>query len=142
MSEEKGNSTTVLVVDDLSDNLVLMSLALQDEGYRVITAANGEEAVASALVARPDMIIMDIAMPQLDGLGATRQIRKHPELRDVLIVACTAFDTEGFRQAAFDAGFDGFLTKPIDFDRMINLMSMLLNKTNTPAVTVEITQPK
>ena len=121
-------ATTVLVVDDLSDNLILISLALQDMGYRVLTAGNGQDALRVALLAHPDLILMDIAMPEMDGLGATRRIRDHTDLENVPIVAITAFDTPGFRQAAYDAGFDGYLTKPIDFDRLKALMNMLLSR--------------
>jgi CheY-like chemotaxis protein len=126
MSETTTAKTTVLVVDDVSDNLILISLSLQDMGYRVLTASNGEEAVAVAQRARPDLILMDIAMPELDGLGATRRIRSQAELRTIPIVAITAFETDGFRRAAFDAGFDGYLTKPFDFVRLNNLIKMLL----------------
>lgn len=124
---------TVLVVDDMSDNLILISLSLQDLGYRVVTATNGTDALNVAKLARPDLILMDIAMPQQDGLAATRRIREESELQDVPVVALTAFDTDGFRQAAFDAGFNGYLTKPIDFDRLQNLIAKLLarDKGNT-----------
>ncbi|MEJ7618744.1 MAG: response regulator [Pyrinomonadaceae bacterium] len=75
---EEKNATAeppkILVVDDFSDNLVLMSLALQRMGYRVVTANNGEEAVLVAVIAQPDLILMDISMPQLDGLAAGRRI--------------------------------------------------------------------
>jgi CheY-like chemotaxis protein len=126
MSEIPTAKPTVLVVDDVNDNLILISLSLQDMGYRVLTATNGEEAVVITKRARPDIILMDIAMPELDGLGATRQIRSHEELRSIPIVAITAFETDGFRRAAFDAGFDGYLTKPFDFVRLNNLIKMLL----------------
>lgn len=118
---------TVLVVDDVNDNLILISLSLQDMGYRVLTANDGEAGVAMAKLARPDLILMDIAMPQQDGLAATRRIREEVGLADTPIVALTAFDTDGFRQAAFDAGFNGYLTKPIDFDRLRKLLEMLLS---------------
>src|SRR3982750_3645311 len=117
---------TVLVVDDVHDNLILISLSLQDMGYRVLTADNGEEAVAVAVLARPDIILMDIAMPELDGLGAARRIRSYAEVRSVPIIGITAFTTGGFRKAAFDAGFDGYLTKPLDFDQLSKLIEMLL----------------
>src|ERR1700753_784016 len=125
---------TVLVVDDMSDNIILISLSLQDMGYRVVTATNGTVALAIAKLARPDLILMDIAMPHQDGLAATRRIREEAELQTVPVIALTAFDTDGFRQAAFDAGFNGYLTKPIDFDRLQKLMSKLLasDKGNTP----------
>ena len=117
---------TILVVDDQNDNLVLVSLAMQDRGFRVVTASNGEEAVKTARIAGPDLILMDIAMPQLDGLEATRRIRETEGFEHLPIIALTAFDTEGFRRAAHDAGFNGYLTKPIDFARLFNLIRMLL----------------
>ncbi len=125
--EPKESGNTILVVDDVSDNIILISLWLQDNGYRVVTANNGEDALTIAKLARPDLILMDIAMPQQDGLAATRRIREVSELQSVPVIALTAFDTEGFRQAAFDAGFNGYLTKPIDFERLNKLMGMLLS---------------
>lgn len=125
--QQSDGRRTVLVVDDVSDNLILISLSLQDMGYRVLTANDGEAGVSVAKMARPDLILMDIAMPQQDGLAATRRIREEVGLEDTPIVALTAFDTDGFRQAAFDAGFNGYLTKPIDFDRLKKLMEMLLS---------------
>jgi CheY-like chemotaxis protein len=133
-SEPKEAGQTILVVDDMRDNLILLSLSLQDMGYRVVTATNGEDALTIAKMARPDLILMDIAMPQQDGLAATRHIREQSELGDVPVIALTAFDTEGFRQAAFDAGFNGYLTKPIDFERLKRLMQMLLSGGRTSSL--------
>ena len=116
----------VLIVEDTLDNLVLMSLQVQGAGYRVMTATNGEEALKVSAITPPDLILMDIAMPELDGLAATRRLREQPELRDTPVVAVTAFDTDGFRRAAYDAGIDGYLTKPVDFDRLHNLIRKLL----------------
>jgi CheY-like chemotaxis protein len=133
LPQDNETGQTILVVDDMSDNIILISLSLQDFGYRVVTATNGADALNVAKLARPDLILMDIAMPQQDGLAATRRIREESELQDVPVVALTAFDTDGFRQAAFDAGFNGYLTKPIDFDRLRNLITKLLarDKGNT-----------
>jgi CheY-like chemotaxis protein len=131
MSEEKAQNTTILVVDDVTDNLILISLALQNNGYRVLTAKSGEEAIKIAQIARPELILMDIAMPDVDGLTATRRIRKHPELRHLPVIALTAFETLGFRQAAFEAGFDGYLTKPIDFEKLTNLINVFLRDLDT-----------
>jgi two-component system cell cycle response regulator DivK len=137
MSEEKAQNTTILVVDDVTDNLILISLALQSKGYRVLTAQNGEDAVKIALIARPDLVLMDIAMPDVDGLAATRRIRKNPELRHMPVIALTAFETQGFRQAAYEAGFDGYLTKPIDFDRLNNLINIFLRDLDTTDLSME-----
>jgi CheY-like chemotaxis protein len=116
----------VLVVDDVLDNTIVISLDLQQEGYRVVTASDGEQAVRIAAQTSPDIILMDIGMPELDGLGAARKIRENEALRTVPLIAITAFSTEGFQLAARDAGFDGYLTKPIDFDRLHELMRRLL----------------
>ncbi|MFN2455693.1 MAG: response regulator [Pyrinomonadaceae bacterium] len=119
---------TILVVDDFSDNLVLVSLWLQSKGYRVLSAENGARAIEIAALARPDLIIMDIHMPELDGFGATRRIRQRAELKTVPVIALTAFSTEGFQKAAIDAGIDGYLNKPIDFPKLENLISRLLQE--------------
>ena len=116
----------VLVVDDTVDNLVIISLHLQQSGYRVVTATNGEEAIRVAAITNPDLILMDLSMPGLDGLGATRKIRESHTLRPVPVVAVTAFNTEGFKRAAHDAGIDGYITKPIDFERLNDLIRSLL----------------
>ena len=116
----------MLVVDDTVDNLVIISLHLQQSGYRVVTATDGEEAIKVAALTHPDLILMDISMPGLDGLGATRKIREHPTLRPVPVIAVTAFTTEGFQRAAYDAGMEGYLTKPIDFERLNDLIRSLL----------------
>jgi len=119
-------SPVILVVDDAADNVAILSLDLQQVGYRVVTATNGEEAVSVARAIGPNLILMDISMPRLDGLGATRKIREIDQLREVPIIAITAFDTEGFKRAAYDVGVSGYLTKPIDFDRMHQLIGRLL----------------
>lgn len=117
----------ILVVDDSADNVAVISLDLQQQGYRVVTASDGEDAVTVATQMLPNLILMDINLPTLDGLGATRRIRETDAMRDVPIVAITAFGTEGFQRAAYDAGLSGYLTKPIDFDRMHLLIARLLS---------------
>ena len=117
----------ILVVDDLADNVAMISLALQQQGYRVVTANNGEDAITVATQTMPNLILMDINLPTLDGLGATRRIRENESLREVPVVAITAFGTEGFQRAAYDAGVSGYLTKPIDLDRMHQLIARLLS---------------
>jgi len=125
-SQESAKKFLILVVDDSADNVAMLSLDLQHQGYRVVTANNGEEAISVALHTLPNLILMDISMPRLDGLGATRRIREKDELRDIPVIAVTAFGTEGFQRAAYDVGFSGYLTKPIDFGRMHQLVAGLL----------------
>ncbi len=120
----------VLVVDDHNDNLTLISLALQEKGYRVSTAVNGEDAVSVALLVLPQLILMDISMPKLDGIGATRVIRGEGKIKDVPIVILTALDDDQFRREANEAGADGYFTKPIDFPRLNAFMDKLLRGTS------------
>lgn len=117
----------ILVVDDSADNLAMISLDLQQQNYRVVTASNGEDAITIAAQTIPNLILMDINLPELDGLAATRRIRELDALREVPVVAVTAFGTEGFQRAAYDAGVLGYLTKPIDLDRMHQLIARLLS---------------
>jgi len=135
------NYQTILIAEDQNDNLVLVSLWLQNLGYHVLTAVNGETAVELAKMAKPDLILMDISMPLMDGLEATRYIRQTPEISDLPIIFLTAFDTKEFRQRAGDAGGDGYLTKPFDFDRLSKLILNLLPK-ETPQVNLEAATPK
>jgi len=121
----------ILVVDDSADNVAMISLFLQQQGYRVVTAGNGEDAIAIATQMIPNLILMDINLPALDGLGATRRIRENDALRDIPVVAITAFGTEGFQRAAYDVGVAGYLTKPLDLDRMHQLIARLLSPTGS-----------
>ena len=125
----------ILVVDDSADNVAMISLYLQTQGYRVVTASNGEDAVTIATSMFPNLILMDINLPTLDGLGATRRIRETDALRDLPIVAITAFGTEGFQRAAYDAGISGYLTKPLDLDRMHQLIARLLSPGGSGSLT-------
>ena len=121
----------ILVVDDSADNVAMISLFLQQQGYRVVTASNGEDAITVATQMMPNLILMDINLPTLDGLGATRRVRENEVLRDIPVIAITAFGTEGFQRAAYDVGVSGYLTKPIDLDRMHQLIARLLSPTGS-----------
>lgn len=105
---------TVLVVEDQEDTRHVLSLELQHWGCRVLAATDGREAVEAALVERPDLILMDLNLPLMDGLAATEQIRAHCELDSTPIIAVTAFDTYGIREAALEAGCQEYLLKPLE----------------------------
>jgi len=129
MSRANGNSLpTILVVEDFEDNRFMMRRLLEMSGYRVLEAVNGEEAVHLACRELPELILMDLSLPQLDGLAATRRIRQHPELRNVPIVAVSAHDTADFHADALAAGCNDYVTKPIDFDQLEALLNRLLPK--------------
>lgn len=119
---------TVMVVEDFEDNRFMMRRLLEMSGYRVLEAINGEEAVEVARRERPSLILMDLSLPLLDGLAATRRIRQVEELRKVPIVAVSAHDTADFHADALAAGCNDYVTKPIDFDQLEALLSRLLPK--------------
>ena len=126
-----GINYTVLVVEDFEDNRFMMRRLLEMSGYRVVEAINGEEAVEIAKRERPGLILMDLSLPLLDGLAATRRIRQHKELRDVPIVAVSAHDTADYHADALAAGCNDYVTKPIDFDQLEALLGRLLPKNIT-----------
>ncbi len=126
MSERRPEDLTILVVEDYEDTSLAMRLALEDHGYRIIEAADGARAVEAAERERPDIILMDLQLPGLDGLEATRRIRQHPELHDTIIVAVTAHNDQDHRARALAAGCNAFVTKPIDFDWLTDLLRNLL----------------
>jgi CheY-like chemotaxis protein len=117
---------TVLLVEDTEDNRFMMRRLLEMSGYRVVEATNGEEAVRLAQSERPDLILMDLSLPVIDGLAATRAIRKLDGLGKVPIVAVSAHDTSDFQADALEAGCDSYITKPIDFSQLELLISRLL----------------
>ncbi len=129
MDRDNGSARpTVMVVEDFEDNRFMMRRLLEMSGYRVLEAVNGEEAVELAHKERPQLILMDLSLPQLDGLAATRRIRQYPDMKDVPIVAVSAHDTADFHADALAAGCNDYVTKPIDFDQLEALLSRLLPK--------------
>ena len=105
---------TILVVDDFDDTRLLLRTWLERKGFRVIEAENGNDAVSEAETNSPDLIIMDLEMPELDGLTATRKIRSVEKLAAVPIVAVSAYGAEQFRGAALQAGCNEYVSTPFD----------------------------
>jgi CheY-like chemotaxis protein len=128
MTGEARAQQTVLVVEDFEDNRFMMRRLLEMSGYHVLEAINGEEAIEIARRNLPDLILMDLSLPLLDGLAATRRIRQQAELRQVPIVAVSAHDTADFHAEALAAGCNDYVTKPIDFDQLEKLLKRLLPK--------------
>jgi two-component system cell cycle response regulator DivK len=108
----------VLIIEASIDTRLLVSLSLQAAGYYALTATSGEEAMQIAKHAVPDVILMDLDMPQRDGFGATRRLRQMVELRRVPVVAVTAYPADGIKQAARDVGCSGYIKKPFDYERL------------------------
>jgi CheY-like chemotaxis protein len=107
-------SETVLVVDDNPTNLKLVSDVLAFDGYQILRAGDAEEAQELIKISAPDLILMDIALPGMDGLTLTRKLKADAGTRDIIVVALTAFAMKGDDEKARAAGCDGYITKPID----------------------------
>jgi CheY-like chemotaxis protein len=128
MDDNSDARPVVLVVEDFEDNRFMMRRLLEMSGYRVVEAVNGNQAVESAVSENPDIILMDLSLPQLDGLAATRRIRAQEGARKVPIVAVSAHDSADFHAEALAAGCNEYVTKPIDFDQLVSLLDNLTAK--------------
>jgi CheY-like chemotaxis protein len=126
MKKKAAEPPTVLLVEDTEDNRFMMRRLLEMSGYRVVEASNGEEAVKLARAETPQLILMDLSLPVLDGLAATRLIRKVPALEATPIIAVSAHDTSDFQDEAVQAGCNTYVTKPIDFSQLEQLIQQLL----------------
>jgi two-component system, cell cycle response regulator DivK len=126
--EREDGRAVVLVVEDFEDNRFMMRRLLEMSGYRVVEAVNGNQAVEMATSVRPDIILMDLSLPQLDGLAATRRIRTQDGLGKVPIVAVSAHDSADFHAEALAAGCNEYVTKPIDFDQLVQLLDRMTVK--------------
>ena len=123
----QNKRTKVLLVEDTEDNRFMMRRLLEMSSYEVVEAVNGKEAVDLAKEAEPDVILMDLSLPVIDGLGATRRIRQLPNMNRVPIIAVSAHDTSDFHNEALAAGCDAYITKPIDFAELEKLVDKLVN---------------
>ena len=112
----------ILIAEDHPDNREMLMRRLQRRGYEVHTAENGAEAVEKAKTLAPDIILMDISMPVMSGIEATRALRLSPEGSGVKIVPLTPHAMESARQECLEAGCDGFATKPVDFAGLVALI--------------------
>ncbi len=122
LSDGKTVKRTILVVDDFDDTRLLLRTWLEKRGFRVVEAEDGIRAVAKAQEVRPDLIIMDIEMPEMDGFAATRKIRSIPELDGIPVVAVSAYGAEQFRSEALAAGCLEYVStpfEPADLERLI-----------------------
>jgi CheY-like chemotaxis protein len=115
----------ILIVDDVELNIDLLLQLLEDD-YDLVTAADGATAVQMAEQEKPDLILMDISLPVLDGYQATAQIKANPELAHIPIIALTAHAMSGDEKKALTAGCDGYLTKPLNDDLLFDKLEELL----------------
>ena len=114
MSDTTPRQKTVLIAEDNMDNRIIYATMLSHVGYNVIEAENGVDAVRMARTGRPDIILMDISMPLMDGYEATRVLKADPETQKIPIIAVTAHAMVTDRQAAQEAGCDDYISKPVE----------------------------
>lgn len=124
----KKKDIKILLVDDEADILEIVGYNLAQEGYQIVTATNGREAVAKAKKELPHLIIMDVMMPEMDGMEACENIRKIPELSQVIITFLTARSEDYSQVAGFDAGADDYITKPIKPKLLVSKVKALLRR--------------
>lgn len=126
MGQRDFKDLKVLLVDDFEDTRLFLRLALEEHGFIVFEAENGETAVQNALRERPNVILMDLTMPLMDGFAATKLIRQNEDFKNVPIIAITAHQETDFRTDAKASGFDAYVTKPIDVNWLKDLIDGLL----------------
>ncbi|MBP0904824.1 response regulator transcription factor [Mariniflexile gromovii] len=124
----KKKDIKILLVDDEPDILEIVGYNLTSEGYQVITAENGSEGVKKAKKELPNLIILDVMMPEMDGIEACELIRKHPDLQNTLVVFLTARGEDYSQVAGFDAGADDYITKPIKPKVLVSKVKALLRR--------------
>ena len=124
----KKKDIKILLVDDEQDILEIVGYNLSQEGYQIVTATNGKEAIAKAKKELPQLIIMDVMMPEMDGIEACENIRKLPELSSVIITFLTARSEDYSQVAGFDAGADDYITKPIKPKLLVSKVKALLRR--------------
>jgi len=116
----------ILIVEDNDKNMKLARDVLQAKGYTTLEAVTGEEGVSMALAHRPDLVLMDIQLPSIDGFEAFRRIRSHPDTQAIPVVAFTASVMSSDRHRITDAGFDGFIGKPINLKEFLETVRKTL----------------
>ena len=140
MSESQSK---ILLVDDEVDILEFISYNLEKEGYKVFTAQNGAEAIKVAEKTLPDLIILDVMMPEMDGIAACEEIRRIPSLQNTIIAFLTARGEDYSQIAGFEAGADDYITKPIRPKVLVSRVKALLKRTSSvgtaPVAVVENT---
>jgi len=138
----KKKDIKILLVDDEPDILEIVGYNLSAEGYQVITADNGADAVKLAKKKKPQLIILDVMMPEMDGIEACAQIRKLPELEETIITFLTARGEDYSQMAGFDAGADDYITKPIKPKVLVSKVKALLRRFKDDTATSNVVKIK
>lgn len=120
--------TTILVVDDVESERALMSRILEDEGWTVKRASDGDEAIAQIRNARPDLVVLDVIMPRMNGFEVIRELRANPKTQQLPVVFCSQKDTDIDRSWGSDLGADAYLGKPFQAQQLVQIIQRLLSE--------------
>lgn len=126
MEQETETKKTILIVEDNKDSRELAIKVLRAKGFLTIAAADGEEGLKKAASEHPDLILMDISLPRLDGYQATKMLKEQEDLREIPIIALTAHAMKGDKEKALQAGCNGYITKPINVRELANQIKPFL----------------
>ncbi len=118
----------ILIVEDHLLHMKLMEMTLRSQNYTLLKATSGEEALDMALREQPDLILMDIRLPQMSGFEVTKKLRQNPEFRHTPIIALTAHAMAGDRESVINSGCDTYLSKPVDTRRLPGIVAQMLSK--------------
>ncbi len=119
---------SILVVEDNMDTYELVKFVLEKKGHATFLAMNGREGVNAAIKQKPDLIIMDLSMPMMDGWVATEKLKQNPLVKDIAIIALTAHALPDDRRRAFDAGVNEYITKPMDLEEFVEIIEQWLGR--------------
>ncbi len=122
--------TKILYVEDNEDNVYMLSRRLKRKGFEIVIAVDGEQGVEMASSEKPDLILMDLSLPKMDGWTATKQIKSNNELKSIPIIALSAHAMEEHKQRALDSGCNDYDTKPVDINRLLSKISEQLGTKN------------
>ena len=121
----------VLVVDDHEDTRELIRFVLEKQGYRIVEAEDGEIALKRGEQERPDLVLLDLALPKIDGLGVMGQLRERADMKDLPVLFISAHAEQSFREQALAAGGDEYLIKPLDLDQLLRVLDRYISKRKT-----------
>ena len=122
--------TKILYVEDNEDNVYMLSRRLKRKGFEIVVAVDGEQGVEMAFSEKPDLILMDLSLPKMDGWTATKRIKSNNDLKSIPIIALSAHAMEEHKQRAIESGCNDYDTKPVDIERLLSKISAQLGEKN------------
>lgn len=120
------NTWKVLIVDDVMDNIAIAKVVLEHKGADVATAKNGVEGLEMIETSQPNLILLDLSMPEMNGWEMHEQLRDNPETQSIIVIALTAHAMQGDKEKVMEAGFDGYISKPFSVSALVNDIKAIL----------------